>query len=449
MLTEYSRLISKRSTQAGVVPTIPTGTTLNDFTATDIFVGEIFINVVDDTVYTRTNNGILQINAGGSTGGDFLPLSGGTVTGDTIFTSGLTANTLNVGGIDFTSLSEKAIVVTGNTTAENDKVYHTVANATFTDPSTAVNGRGYMVYIMAGNATIGPTTYNTQGTLIFRRFSQGVWQTRWFLPSVTNANGGFAESTSNKTNDFNTNNTTNYPNSQALFNGLATKFNTTGGTINGGLTATTISATTYQNLPVITPTLNTVLTSGNTTGGQDIIVNDTDKISNTGGTAYMEIRSGSTIFFEMDDNSDKKTNMIFQPTVFTIGNQNVDDGWYGVFTYDDSNNTLINQCGYLADDTWGKVQISSTSILYEVKSDFNDNRVSVTQSPTSYTIDYITGSTNSSRIRLTDTGLEFKGDIINIDNLPASSSGLSAGDLFTQTATQLGGTGTTKVICIV
>jgi hypothetical protein len=448
MLTEYSRLISKRSTQAGVVPTIPTGTTLNDFTATDIFVGEIFINVVDDTVYTRTNNGILQINAGGSTGGDFLPLSGGTVTGDTIFTSGLTANTLNVGGINITDLTQKAIVISGNTTAENDKVYHTTASLTITDP-TGVNGRGYIVYVMAGTTTLGtpPSGYSTSGTLIYRRFISGTWSTRTFLPSTLTTGEG--EGVARKNSDFTLNNTSNYPNSQALFNGLATKFNTTGGTINGGLTATTISATTYQNLPVITPTLNTVLTSGNTTGGQDIIVNDTDKISNTGGTAYMEIRSGSTIFFEMDDNSDKKTNMIFQPTVFTIGNQNVDDGWYGVFTYDDSNNTLINQCGYLADDTWGKVQISSTSILYEVKSDFNDNRVSVTQSPTSYTIDYITGSTNSSRIRLTDTGLEFKGDIINIDNLPASSSGLSAGDLFTQTATQLGGTGTTKVICIV
>jgi len=36
-----------------------------------------------------------------------------------------------------------------------------------------------------------------------------------------------------------------------------------------------------------------------------------------------------------------------------------------------------------------------------------------------------------------------------INNLPTSSSGLTSNQLFTQTATELGGTGTTKVICIV
>lgn len=37
--------------------------------------------------------------------------------------------------------------------------------------------------------------------------------------------------------------------------------------------------------------------------------------------------------------------------------------------------------------------------------------------------------------------------VINISSLPTSSAGLSTGDLFTQTATQLGGSGTTKVVC--
>lgn len=41
------------------------------------------------------------------------------------------------------------------------------------------------------------------------------------------------------------------------------------------------------------------------------------------------------------------------------------------------------------------------------------------------------------------------GGDINIAALPTSASGLSAGDLYTQTATQLGGSGSTKVICIV
>jgi hypothetical protein len=36
-----------------------------------------------------------------------------------------------------------------------------------------------------------------------------------------------------------------------------------------------------------------------------------------------------------------------------------------------------------------------------------------------------------------------------IDNLPTSSSGLTSNQLFTRTAAQLGGSGSTKVICIV
>ena len=34
-------------------------------------------------------------------------------------------------------------------------------------------------------------------------------------------------------------------------------------------------------------------------------------------------------------------------------------------------------------------------------------------------------------------------------NLPISADGLNAGDPYTQTAAELGGTGTTKVVCIV
>ena len=38
--------------------------------------------------------------------------------------------------------------------------------------------------------------------------------------------------------------------------------------------------------------------------------------------------------------------------------------------------------------------------------------------------------------------------ITSLNTLPTSDAGLNTGDLFTQTATELGGSGTTKVICI-
>jgi len=67
---EYSRLLIKRSTTPGETPTIPpiTATTLNQFTPTDIFEGEFFLNEVDDLLWIRTSNGILPISLSGSTG---------------------------------------------------------------------------------------------------------------------------------------------------------------------------------------------------------------------------------------------------------------------------------------------------------------------------------------------------------------------------------------------
>lgn len=64
--TEYSRLILKRSSTPGQVPTIPLLNTLDTFTDTDTFVGELFANVNDDSVFIRTNNGQIPIIVGGS-----------------------------------------------------------------------------------------------------------------------------------------------------------------------------------------------------------------------------------------------------------------------------------------------------------------------------------------------------------------------------------------------
>jgi len=65
---EYSRLILKRSGISGELPTIPTGTTLNEMIPTDLFVGEMFVNVADDLLWVRTDNQILPISLSGSTG---------------------------------------------------------------------------------------------------------------------------------------------------------------------------------------------------------------------------------------------------------------------------------------------------------------------------------------------------------------------------------------------
>ena len=107
----------KRSTTTGEVPTIPpiTAVTLNQFTPTDIFEGEFFLNSADDLLWIRTENGILPISLSGSTGTTVTPtltqvLYEGNTTngydisvssGDTIIYGGLdTATTNRILGLD-------------------------------------------------------------------------------------------------------------------------------------------------------------------------------------------------------------------------------------------------------------------------------------------------------------------------------------------------------------
>ena len=99
---------------------------------------------------TFTNNSggtfvVTGIPTGGGVSGDYLPLSGGTVSGNTIFTSGLTANTLNV---------------TGNTTLTNTSgtsfyTNYIDFNLTATTPSSVSrlrydSGEGGLVTTMVG-----------------------------------------------------------------------------------------------------------------------------------------------------------------------------------------------------------------------------------------------------------------------------------------------------------
>jgi hypothetical protein len=72
---EYSRLLVKRSNVGGEVPTIPplSAVTLNQFTPTDLFVGEFFANVEDDRLWIRTNTGLVELNTSGTTGTTVVP----------------------------------------------------------------------------------------------------------------------------------------------------------------------------------------------------------------------------------------------------------------------------------------------------------------------------------------------------------------------------------------
>lgn len=94
--------------QTSYVNSLTTGVGLSGDSTT----GSItIINTDPDQIVTISGGTNIQINGvypnfgvdfTGQTTFDYLPLSGGTVSGDTIFTSGLTANTLNVNGVNIT-----------------------------------------------------------------------------------------------------------------------------------------------------------------------------------------------------------------------------------------------------------------------------------------------------------------------------------------------------------
>jgi hypothetical protein len=82
--TEYSRILLKRSTVPNVIPTVPTGTTIDTtWLDTDLLVGEGFINVADDRMWYRTNNGIVELPLSGFSSANYYTdsayLSGNTL----------------------------------------------------------------------------------------------------------------------------------------------------------------------------------------------------------------------------------------------------------------------------------------------------------------------------------------------------------------------------------
>jgi hypothetical protein len=184
-----------------------------------------------------------------STSGAYLPLSGGTVTGNTIFQSGLTANTISATtyqnlpsqsgtGVSSFSYSPTTGVLT---ITKNDT--NTLTAGTFSYVSATTLSSSNVLSVSSNGGTPTTTTINavTGGT-----YSNGT--------ITLSGTGNFASSISGFPTTF----TNDY---LPLSGGTVT-----GNTIfNSGLTATTISATTYQNLPIDPDTFVTGFTLSSNT----------------------------------------------------------------------------------------------------------------------------------------------------------------------------------------
>ena len=108
-------------------------------------------------------------------------------------------------------------VVSSNTTASNDTNYNVVANATFTDPTPA-EGKGYVVFVRNGTATIGGVGYAV-GRIIYRVFHSGAWSSTIYVDQA------YIDA---KVADSITNGVTNIaPSQNVVFDALALKVDTT------------------------------------------------------------------------------------------------------------------------------------------------------------------------------------------------------------------------------
>ncbi len=69
MANQDSRIRIKRSTTTGEVPTVAPSTDHSDGTwnATDVYVGEMFLNTADSKLWVRTDGGIKEVAIGGLT----------------------------------------------------------------------------------------------------------------------------------------------------------------------------------------------------------------------------------------------------------------------------------------------------------------------------------------------------------------------------------------------
>ena len=99
---QNSRLQQKYSTISGSTPSIAPSTDHTDgsWGENDIYVGEVYINVQDDTMFFRSLNGIIPITSGTTTinTSAFLNLTGGTLTG-TLYAPTISATTISASTI--------------------------------------------------------------------------------------------------------------------------------------------------------------------------------------------------------------------------------------------------------------------------------------------------------------------------------------------------------------
>jgi hypothetical protein len=129
----------------------------------------------DDPAATRTS---LELGSAAlADTGDFAPALGADdnyVTDAQLTVIQNTSGT-NTGDQDLSGLQAKSVVQNASFTAITDSVNVVVATATATDPVTPVEGKGFIVIVRNGTATVGGAAYSVAGTIIRRIYHSGAY----------------------------------------------------------------------------------------------------------------------------------------------------------------------------------------------------------------------------------------------------------------------------------
>lgn len=143
---EYSRLLLKRTTSTGEVPTVTSATTLNQLTDLDLLDGEMFLNTADEKAFVRMGGNIVEFNMipSGSTSYNFCDtgivtnsISACTTTDEVTFNSNINLNT----NISTISADDFLVLDTGTGYTRTNDIY---VESISTDGGTTKWKNGYI-----------------------------------------------------------------------------------------------------------------------------------------------------------------------------------------------------------------------------------------------------------------------------------------------------------------
>jgi hypothetical protein len=356
-------------------------------------------------------------------GGTF---TGGTVNGDTIFTNGLTATTFSAS--TYLGLPEDIFVTGGTYSAGTISIINNsggtfLITGLYTGETSYVNSLTTGVGLSADTTTGDITIINTEPDQVVVLNDGSNISVTGTYPNFTIGVTGLTDLNTYTTGfTYNNNTFTISDNSGSTFN--ATFTDVTGLTVNGTLSATTISATTYQNLPITT---DVFVTGGTYSAGTSTFTNNTGGTFNvtgfyTGETSYVNSLTTGVGLSADTTNGDITIINTDPDQVVTIsgGTGILTGGTYPNFTIE---NTLPDQTVVLNDGTNISVTGTYPNFTIDVTglTDNNTYTTGFTYQDNTFTISDSSGNTLNATINSV-TGLTVNGTL--------SASTISGGTLY-------------------